>query len=126
AVGLQPFFDPVPDTTCATGGGGQQVVVFAQVGCDAVVHDHTVFRHHGTVADLTDIEFGPLIGVEQVEQFRHIRSAQVDLAQRADTGNAGRFAHPADLGFAIAIVFGTNPRTGDHRDRTVGVVPRLD
>src|SRR5699024_9421271 len=126
AVGLQPFFDPVPDSTGTTGSGGQQVVVLAQVGGHTVVHDHAVFRHHGTVADLTDIEFGPFIGVEQVEQFGHIGAAQVDFAQRADIDDANLFPDPAHLSFWIAIVFWTNPSTGHHRGGAVGLVPRLD
>ena len=81
--GLQPVLDPLPDGRRTGRRGRHQVVLLAEPAGDAVVEDDAVLGAHHAVADAADVELGPLVDVEQVEQLRNVGAAQVELAERA-------------------------------------------
>ncbi|OMP13232.1 hypothetical protein COLO4_02038, partial [Corchorus olitorius] len=94
-VQLQPF----EDARGAAGGGGHQEVVVGETGGDAVVEDHAVFLAHQAVAGLADVQLGPGVGVDAVEEFPRVLALDVDLAQGRGVEQADAAAH----GQALAI-----------------------
>src|SRR5258708_26297148 len=87
-LGLQPVLRPLPDRRRAGGGGAHEIVLVAQPAGHAVVQHHTVVGAHHAVANAADLQLGPLVDVEQVEQLRYVGSAQVQLADRGDVDDA--------------------------------------
>ena len=123
--GLQHVLQPLPHRGGPGGRGAHQVVLRAQPPGDAVVEDHAVLGAHHAVPDPADPELGPLVDVHQVEQPRHVGTAQVELADRGDVDDADLAAHVPDLGGRVAVVIGPDPGAGDQRAGAVRLVPRL-
>ena len=123
--GLQHVLQPLPHRRGPRGRGAHQVVVRAQVAGDAVVEDHAVLGAHHAVPDPAEAELGPLVHVHQVEQPRHVGTAQVELADRGDVDDADLAPHVADLGGRVTVVIGPDPGPGDQRAGAVRLVPRL-
>ena len=125
ARGLQPALHPLPHRGGARGRRRHEVVLLAEPSGDAVVEHHAVLGAHDPVAHPADAELLPLVDVEQLEQLRHVRPAEVELADRGDVDEPDRGAHGRHLGGGVAVVVGTDPLAGDQRDRAVALVPRL-
>ncbi|SVJ77934.1 Uncharacterised protein [Klebsiella pneumoniae] len=70
-------------------------MVVGQAGGHAVVEDHPVFLAHQAVARLADVELGPGVGVDPVEELPRVRALDVDLAQGRGVEQADRLAHRA-------------------------------
>ena len=97
---LRPFglvvqLQPLQYAGGAAGGGGHDEVVVGQAGGHAVVEDHPVFLAHQAVARLADVELGPGVGVDPVEELPRVRALDVDLAQGRGVEQADRLAHRA-------------------------------
>ena len=77
-INLQPGKYP----GCTTGGGGHQIMVFRQAGCNTIVHNHTVFTAHKTVTTSTRSQFRPGIGIDPAQKLTSIFALDINLAQR--------------------------------------------
>ncbi len=97
----------------------------AEASGDAVVQDHAVLGAHDAIADFSNVQVRPLVDVEQVQQLRHVRAAQVELAQRGYVDDADVLADVADFGVGISVVVGTDPGSRHQRLRPILFVPGL-
>ncbi len=50
-------------------------------GRDAVIHHHAVFAQHKSVAAASRLQVIPIVGVEQIQKARSIRTTDINLAQ---------------------------------------------
>src|SRR5260370_28093261 len=124
-LGLQPVLDPFPDRGGAGGGRAHQVVLRTEVTGHAVVEHHAVVGAHHAVADPADLQPGPLVDVEQVQQPGHVRAAQVELADRRDVDYAHVLAHVPGLGAGVPVAVPPDPGPRHQRHTTVLVAPGL-
>ena len=124
--GLQPHLKPVPDRTRTRRCRRHQVVVIAKTAGDPVIHDDAIFGAHHAVPHRADGEVVPIVGVHQIQQLDHIRTMQIELAQRGQVDDADIGANVDDLGRRVSIVLRPDPLAGHHIFRAMLVMPALN
>src|SRR6476619_6618993 len=100
-------------------------MLVAQAAGNAVVEDHPVLGAHDPIADPADLQLGPLVDIEQVEQAWHVRAAQVELPDRGDVDDADVLAYVAGFGPRVTVAVRADPRPRDERRGAVCLVPGL-
>ena len=111
-LGLQPVLDPFPHGRRPRRCGRHQIVILREPAGHAVVHDDSVLGAHHAVADATDVELGPLVDVDQVEQLGNIGASQIELAERRDVDDSDLGANVEHFSVGVAVVIGPDPLAG--------------
>ena len=124
-VGLQPVLEHLPDGASTRRRGRHQPVVLAEATGHAVIGDDAVLGHHRAVAHPTDVELLPLVDVHQLQELRHVGTAEVQLAQRGHVDQADVGPHVGGLGHGVAVMVRTDPLAGQERRRAMRLVPVL-
>ena len=86
----------------------------------AIVEHHPVFAQHQAIAAAADLELGPGVGVDAIEEFGAVVPLQVDLAERARIEQA----HPLTYGQALALDGGAHVLAGARE--VTGTLPVAD
>ncbi len=101
-------------------------MVLAEATRHAIVGDDAVLGHHGSVADPADVKLLPLVDVDELKEFGHVRAAEVKFAERGDVDDADVLPHIAGLAHGIPVVVGSDPLAGQERRCAVCLVPILE
>ena len=72
-LGLQPLLQPGQHARRAAGGRGHVEMAWAKPRGHAVVEHHAVVAQHQPVAAAADLELGPGVGVDAVQQLGGVR-----------------------------------------------------
>ena len=115
-------------------GGGQKKARGRKARGGAVIeHGGVVVQHHA-IARLAHRQAGKSIHIDPIEKLRHIRTLELDFAERRDIGNAHPCAHQTHFldirRFRTiagpAVIPGPQPRTGLDEHGGIGSVPVME
>src|SRR5262249_28935876 len=90
-VPIQPLMDEIQ----IPAGRGYKIPVFAQARDRTVVKNNAALIAHQGIAHAPRLQVGETMGVNLVEQFSAIGSADIKLAQRTDVNHTYCFANSA-------------------------------
>ena len=112
------------------------IVVLADPRSGAVIKSNTVLAQHDAVPRLADCQGLPAVDIDPVQQFRRVRSLNIDLAEGRDIGDPGGITHrqrlPLDgfehrvtgIGLILAkVILRPHPEPGFHHLRTMREMP---
>ena len=79
------------------GGRGHQIVLRANSGTGAIIHNVTVFTQHQPIAHPVLFQTGKRVGVKQIQKSSRIRALDINFSQGRDIANANCPAHHLHL-----------------------------
>ena len=89
----------IHDLRCAARRCRNVEPVLREASDDTVIINEPVLAQHDFVAQTTDAQLRPGIGVKQLQEFRRVRSDHFDLAKSGRIEDTGMIAH----GNALAV-----------------------